>query len=138
VLHPYEKTQTGQAMPLLNARLARGGQEVLKKALADSGAGINVLPQRLGKVLGFDWNSSKTGPKLSGNAEGATPVVMVEVQIAAFESMPLLFAWSAHDRVRQILGQDDFFMFAFSEINKSFHEQKLERICDDARTIQAR
>ncbi len=113
MIFPYEKSLVGQAMPLLKARMARGGQVLTEFALVDSGAGVNVLPQSMGLVLGLDWGRSKRGPNLSGNADGETKVIILNVQIASFDEVPLLFAWSVHDRVRFIFGQDDFF--------KNFH-----------------
>jgi hypothetical protein len=98
-------------MPLLLTRASRNNKSITEYALVDSGAGLNVLPHRLGVELGLDWDELNRGPNLSGNADGETKLVELLVKISDFDELPLLFAWSVHDRIRFILGQDDFFRY---------------------------
>ncbi len=109
MIFSYQKSQRGQSMPLLMTRASRNNKFFTEYALVDSGAGLNVLPHRLGVELGLDWDALNRGPNLSGNADGETKLVELLVKISDFDELPLLFAWSIHDRVRFILGQDDFF-----------------------------
>ncbi len=97
-------------MPLLSLQLKHKDALMTEDALVDSGSSLNVLPNRLGLRLGLVWENLRVGPNLTGNADGETRVIALNVHIPDFAQVPLTFAWSANDKVRFLLGQDDFFM----------------------------
>jgi hypothetical protein len=106
----YQANQNGVKMPLLDIGLQRrDGEVIIGQALIDSGATPNVLPHALGLRLGLVWDNHPFGPRLSGNADGETRVVALQVRLPGFVVKKLVFVWAIHDRVRLILGQDDFF-----------------------------
>jgi hypothetical protein len=106
----YQANQNGTKMPLLDVGLQwRDSQVFVGQALVDSGASLNVLPYGLGLRLGLVWDRYLAGPRLSGNADGETRVVALQIRLPGFVVKKLVFVWAIHDRVRLILGQDDFF-----------------------------
>ncbi len=113
MIYSYKGTPFGQLMPLLPVQFKKGKKFITEDALVDSGSSLNVIPYSLGRKLGLSWDSLKLGPNLSGNADGETRVIELLVKIPDLADIKLGFAWTSHDRVRFILGQDDFF--------KNFH-----------------
>jgi hypothetical protein len=107
-------------MPFIPVRLTRSGKSVDADGLVDSGAMINVLPFDLGIRLGLDWNAQPHTLSLGGALGGPAKMVALEVTVATYPAVPLLFAWSPSSGVRLILGQANFFL----EFDASFHRSR--------------
>jgi len=96
--------------PLLPVVL-HGSRPVTASALVDSGAALNVLPHSLGRELGCDWDRALAVPDLGG-AYGTVEVrgIALPVSVGGFPPVRLVFAWTATDDVRLLLGQQNFFV----------------------------
>jgi hypothetical protein len=107
-------------MPFIPVRLARSGKTVDADGLVDSGAMISVLSFDLGTRLGLDWNAQTHTLSLGGALGGPAKLVALEVTVAAYPAVPLLFAWSPSSNIRLILGQTNF----FHEFDATFHRSR--------------
>ena len=97
-------------MPLLPIQLASPSAEISANGLLDTGASVNVLPYRVGLLLGFCWEEQTLSIQLEGNlARTPSEIVLVSATIGSFAPVRLAFAWSQSDSVRIILGQTNFF-----------------------------
>ena len=77
----------------------------------DSGAAVDVLPNRAGRELGFDWDRQTRSVELSGNlASVEARVVVLSAAVGSFAPVRLAFAWAQTDSVSVILGQVNFFL----------------------------
>jgi hypothetical protein len=100
----YQANQNGVRMPLLDIGLQRRESEVIiGQALIDSGVTPNVLPHTLGLRLGLVWDSHPFGPRLSGNADGETRVVALQIRLPGFAVKRLAFVWAIHDQAREVV-----------------------------------
>ena len=97
--------------PLLPIRLSRGTKAIDVIGLVDSGADVSVLPYSIGSQFGVDWNSLVLTCSVGGSI-GRIPGKMfaVQVAVASFPPMQLVFARVQSDNVPLILGQTNFFM----------------------------
>ncbi|MEM6447761.1 MAG: retroviral-like aspartic protease [Cyanobacteria bacterium P01_D01_bin.123] len=67
-------------------------------ALFDTGASVNVLPYRIGLQLGARWEDQTISVTLAGNlATVEARGLVVSAQIAHFDPVRLVFAWSLSD-----------------------------------------
>jgi hypothetical protein len=107
-------------MPFIAVRLTWSGNSVDADGLADSGAMISVLPFDLGLRLGLDWNAQPHSLSLGGALGGPAKIVFLDVTVAIYPAVSLLFAWSRLPNVRLILGQTNF----FQEFDASFHRSQ--------------
>jgi hypothetical protein len=107
-------------MPCIPVRLARGGKSVAADGLVDSGAMISVLPFDLGLRLGLDWNAQPHTLSLGGALGGPAKIVALDVTVATYPTVSLLFAWPRSPDVRLIFGQTNF----FHEFDVSFHRSQ--------------
>ncbi len=112
-LHYSQLTGTqGQVIlrPLLPLRLNREDAAIEVTGLLDTGADINVLPYRTGLVLGAVWEKQPLLATLSGNlAQYEARGIVLTGSIAAFEPVPLVFAWTRREEIPLILGQVNTF-----------------------------
>ena len=80
--------------------------------MLDTGATVNVLPYLLGIELGCIWERQTTTLNLTGNlAQYEARVLLLQVTIAQFEPVRLVFAWTKSVQVPLILGQVNFLRF---------------------------
>lgn len=108
--------------PYLPIALISQPKSVITSALLDTGESINVLPYSLGIELGCIWERQTTTLNLTGNlAQYEARVLLLQVTIAQFEPVRLVFAWTKAENVPLILGQVNFFM----EFDICFHRSQL-------------
>lgn len=105
----YQPVTEGVYMPYVRVRLRFDAAAVDAWVLADTGAEINVIPHSAGVRLGLNWSDFSAGPVLSGNAFGETRVVDIDLSIGSITRVPLTFCWANHDRVKLLLGHQNFF-----------------------------
>ncbi len=109
-------------LPYLPISLIAGDGIIETHGLLDTGSTINVLPYRLGKLLGLEWNEYKTQVPLSGNLAKIEAVGLVIFgQVGTFQPCKLVFAWAKTDQIPLILGQTSF----FQEFNVCFFRSEL-------------
>jgi hypothetical protein len=104
--------------------ILRQGDRIIETiGLVDSGATINVLPYEIGLQLGSVWDDRKAIIRLTGNLgnQQAIPFSVMS-QIADFEPVKLVFAWTSISNVPLILGQTNFFL----EFDVCFYRSKSE------------
>jgi len=71
---------------------------------------VNVLPYRVGLLLGADWDELNVSVTLSGNmASEAAKGLILTAKIGQLPSVRLAFAWCRSDSVPVIPGQTNFF-----------------------------
>lgn len=91
-------------------------------ALLDTGASVNVLPYSIGVQLGAIWEEQTTSVILAGNlASVEARGLVVSAQIADFEPVRLVFAWSLSDDAPLLLGRMNFFL----EFDVCFYRSQL-------------
>lgn len=125
--HDYSSGQPPRGelerMPLLPVKLFYGGQQLEVVGLVDSGAMLNVIPNRVGLELGLVWEEIQREVLLGGTyGEIIAKVIVVEGQVGEFPPVNLIFAWSSNDNIRVILGQYNF----FQEFDVHFYRSKFE------------
>jgi hypothetical protein len=99
------------AVPILPMTLSYKNSVVNVSGLLDTGASINVLPYSIGIELGVVWEELTTSVQLAGNlAPVEAKGLVVSAQIASFEPVRLVFAWSLTDNVPLLLGRMNFFL----------------------------
>ena len=97
-------------LPLITVILKRGNRLVESSALLDTGSTVNLLPYSLGVELGAVCEDQISLPNMSGNvANYETRGLVLEIRIAEFKPINMVFAWTKSDDVRLILGQINFF-----------------------------
>lgn len=98
-------------VPLLPARLSRGGTDVDVVGLVDSGSSFSVLPFDTGARFGLDWNRLPNGLTLAG-AFGGIPakVLAVDITFGPFGPVTQLFAWARTNDPPVLFGQVTFFL----------------------------
>lgn len=96
--------------PLLPVTLSLQKTTLHDLALVDSGAAVCIIPYSAGLQLGGNWNQYKGTIPLAG-ALGQYPAkpLFLDVAIASFQPVQLVFAWSQSPYARLILGQTNFF-----------------------------
>ncbi len=111
------------SLPRIPLILRQGDRIVETVGLVDSGATINVLPYEIGLQLGSVWDDRKAIIRLTGNLgnQQAIPFSVMS-QIANFEPVKLVFAWTSISNVPLILGQTNFFL----EFDVCFYRSKSE------------
>jgi hypothetical protein len=110
------------ALPQLPLSLAYRDSSVEVSALLDTGASVNVLPYSLGVQLGAIWEEQTTSVILAGNlASVEARGLVVSAQIADFEPVRLVFAWSLSDDAPLLLGRMNFFL----EFDVCFYRSQL-------------
>jgi hypothetical protein len=98
------------ALPFLPIKLSRGNETAEVLGLVDSGATINVVPYRIGLILGGIWENQMKLSRLAGNLGNyESRGLVLTAQIADFELVKLAFAWTETENVPVILGQTNFF-----------------------------
>ena len=101
-------------MPRLPLEISYGVRRVQIAGILDSGASVNVLPNRIGSVLGAEWDELEDSGPLVGNLSSATsralPVSASILGLTGATGVQLMFAWAESDSVPVLLGQIDFFM----------------------------
>lgn len=119
--------------PYLPLVLAYQERQLQNTGLLDTGATVNVLPYQLGLDLGVIWEDLTTSVQLTGNlARFETRVVVLSAEVATFEPVRLVFAWTRTDRVPLILGQVNFFM----EFSVCFYRSQLSfEVCPKNMTL---
>lgn len=79
--------------------------------LLDTGAAINVLPYHMGLELGGVWEQQTVRLNLTGNlASYEARVLVLLVEVAEFEPVRQVFAWTRAENAPLISGQVNFFM----------------------------
>ena len=97
--------------PLLPIELRNGKHSVPEIGLVDSGSYTSVLPWPIGLNLGLNWNRLPSLPPASGAfSKTPTRAALLEVAIAPFAPVRLVFAWIQRDDVPLIFGQTNFFL----------------------------
>lgn len=97
-------------LPFIPIELSRTGRSSVVDALVDSGASVNVLPYRVGLLLGAEWDALNVPVTLSGNmASEAAKGLIVTGKVGQLPPVRLAFAWCRSDSVPVILGQTNFF-----------------------------
>jgi len=97
--------------PFVPIRFMASGHQIDTIGLLDSGADLNVLPYLVGVALGLEWQNLKQLPSLSGNlGQYESRAVALTAQVAPFEPIRLMFAWTRAENVPLILGQVNFFL----------------------------
>lgn len=110
------------ALPQLPLSLTYQGEKVEVAALLDTGASVNVLPYSVGVALGASWEEQTTVVTLAGNlASMEARGLLVSAQIATFDPVRLVFAWSASDDAPLLLGRMNFFL----EFDVCFYRSQL-------------
>ena len=122
VKFPYQPVTESLSMPYVRVRLRFGAAAVDAWALVDTGAEVNVMPHSVGVRLGLNWSDFSVGPVLGGNAFGETRVVDIDLSIGSVSRVPLTFCWANHDRVKLLLGHQNF----FEEFNAFFDTKNRE------------
>ena len=123
----YSTTSPSQnefdSLPRVPLILRQGDRIIETIGLVDSGATINVLPYEIGLQLGSVWDDRKAIIRLTGNLgnQQAIPFSVMS-QIADFEPVKLVFAWTSISNVPLILGQTNFFL----EFDVCFYRSKSE------------
>lgn len=108
-------------MPYLEIDLTLRGKSVRVRALVDSGASVNVMPQSVGLALGAEWDKQPGPIRLTGNlAATESRGLVVFGKVAHFRPVKLAFAWTASDISTLLLGQMNF----FTEFNVCFHQHQ--------------
>lgn len=120
--------------PYLPISLTSQQQSLTTSALLDTGATVNVLPYLLGMELGCIWERQTTTLNLTGNlGQYEARVLLLQVIIAQFEPVRLVFAWTKAENVPLILGQVNFFM----EFDVCFHRSQLYfEVCPKAVVLE--
>jgi hypothetical protein len=78
-------------------------------ALLDTQATLNAMPNHLGRALGFDWQSTTTLVRLTGEwARFEARSIRISARIGHFAPVWLDFAWSQSDAVPLVLGRINF------------------------------
>jgi hypothetical protein len=97
-------------VPLLAARLSRGGVSIDVVGRVDSGASFSVLPLDVGRRFGVPWASLPLHLAIGG-AAGSVParVLTVSGVIGPFPAVALHFAWANTNAVPLAFGQANFF-----------------------------
>lgn len=98
--------------PLVTIVLCHDGHEITVSALVDSGATISILPDEVGRQLGFVWEEQTIPIHLGGPLKGIPAVaVLVNGHLSGLPETPLVMAWVAETQhpIRPILGQLNFF-----------------------------
>jgi hypothetical protein len=99
-------------MPFLSLKLTNQTHTVSVRALADSGATVNVLPYDIGLQLGLIWEVQRIPAPLWGTLHDIQAWgVRVIGQVEPFPASPLVFAWTqkTSQEIPVILGQTNFF-----------------------------
>jgi len=108
--HPANSAETEGVLPYLPVALSLEKRIIQVEALLDSGASVNVLPYTIGLQLGAIWDAQTTPLQLAGNlARAEARGLLVMAQIASFEPIRLVFAWTRSDNIPVIMGQMNFF-----------------------------
>jgi hypothetical protein len=112
---PYLPRGTGSGphdlVPLLPARLSRGGIDVDVMALVDSGSSFSVLPYDVGARFGFDWSRLPNSLILAGPGGGRpAKVIALDLTFGPFGPVSQLFAWSRTNDTPVLFGQITFFL----------------------------
>ena len=114
-------------MPLLPITFWAPAPKVTEVALVDSGSAVNVLPYDLGVRLGLDWNRTTGTAPLTGTlASFPSKPVALDVVIASYPPVRLVFAWTQAPFARLLLGQMNFFLefdICFFRRRGEFHLQ---------------
>lgn len=85
-------------------------------ALFDTGASVNVLPYRIGLQLGARWEDQTTSVTLAGNlATVEARGLVVSAQIAHFDPVRLVFAWSLSDELSYDASPPEDILNAFED-----------------------
>jgi len=141
--------QNAERYPFINAAIALGEAgfrpylpislinqqySVTTSALLDIGATVNVLPYLLGIELGCSWERQTTTLNLTGNlAQYEARVLLLQIEVARFNLVQLVFAWTKAENVPLILGQVNFFM----EFDVCFHRSQLYfEVCPKAVVLE--
>jgi Aspartyl protease len=117
---PYQEVELGVWMPYIPVRLEANGNVVDVMALVDTGSTISVLPNRIGRELGLDWESGKT-VLLTGALESEARLMVLDMEISGLGKTKQGFAWARNDKSRIILGNMNFFVeydVYFSRVKK--------------------
>lgn len=108
--------------PYLPITLTHRGQSIEATGLLDTGASVNVLPYQLGLEVGAIWEEVTTSLQLTGNlAQFEARVLVLSANVADFNPVKLVFAWTQAANVPLILGQVNFFM----EFDVCFYRSQL-------------
>jgi Aspartyl protease len=117
---PYQEVEPGVWMPYIPVRLEANGNVVDVMALVDTGSTISVIPNRIGRELGLDWESGNT-VLLTGALESEARLMVLDMEISGLGKMKQGFAWARNDKSRVILGNMNFFVeydVYFSRVKK--------------------
>jgi hypothetical protein len=110
------------ALPQLPLSLSYRESAIEVIALLDTGAGVNVLPYRVGVQLGAVWDEQTTVVTLAGSlATIEARGLLISAQISDFSPVRLVFAWSLSDDVPLLLGRMNFFL----EFDVCFYRSRL-------------
>ena len=83
---------------------------------------MNVLPFKMGILLGLDWDSQNIPINLTGNlAKEESKAVLINAKVDDFPECRLAFAWTKAVEIPLLLGQTNFFM----EFNVFFYRSQL-------------
>lgn len=94
---------------MLPLTLTYGGTTVETTGLLNTGADLNVLPYHLGFTMGGNWETARTGLRLSGNlARYEARGVLVSCTVGQLAVVQLVFAWTQAENVPLLLGQVNF------------------------------
>jgi hypothetical protein len=118
----YDTFGVPDALPKLPLRLTYRNSSVDVSGLLDTGASVSVLPYSIGVQLGAIWEEQTISVMLAGNlAPIEARGLLVSAQIASFEPVRLVFAWSLSDDIPLLLGRMNFFL----EFDVCFYRSQL-------------
>lgn len=111
----YSSTTARQSRPGLLAylpfTLAYEAKKLTVSGLLDTGSTVNILPYAIGMELGPSWEEQEVLVTLTGSlARIPARGVVISGQVAGFDPVNLVFAWTQTQDVPMILGQMNFFM----------------------------
>ena len=126
---PFQATPGDILMPYIPVQLESNARAVQVMALLDTGAMVNVIPDRVGVALGLDWELGEPS-KLGGNiGKAPSKVFTVSVLIPGLNLVQLELNWSKSEELPVIFGQLDFFKqfdvcFSYSENELSLRPKR--------------